>query len=328
MLHENAVVGDIHYIQNWSVADNTARDALVVIPADVGKVCQVTGTSTYYLLTDDSPMTWASLAAGGGDVVGPGSATDNAIVRFDGTTGKTIQNSGITIADGATGTLAGTNSGDVTLNASVADIFGLSTQELTADDPGADRIVFWDDSEAKLSHLTAGTGLTITTTTLSSSAMTLATPQASTSGTSIDFTGIPSEVKQIVITFSGVSTSGTSQPMVQIGDSGGIEPTGYLGSCATVTTAGNAATLFTTGFGVVGNWSAASVFHGIMELSLLSSSAFTWCAKVGGGRSDSAAAFSGGGSKSLSAELDRVRITTVGGADTFDAGTINIAYVI
>jgi hypothetical protein len=61
-----------------------------------------------------------------GDVVGPGSATDNAITRFDGTTGKLIQNSGITIADGATGTLSGTNTGDQNLFLNVA-VSGQST---------------------------------------------------------------------------------------------------------------------------------------------------------------------------------------------------------
>lgn len=45
--------------------------------------------------------------ASGGDVVGPGAATDNAIARFDGTTGKLIQNSAVTVAD-TTGVLAGT----------------------------------------------------------------------------------------------------------------------------------------------------------------------------------------------------------------------------
>jgi hypothetical protein len=330
MLHENAVVGDIHYIQNWSVADNTARDALSVAAADVGKVCQVTGTSSYYLLTDDSPMTWTELggSGGAGDVVGPASATDNAIVRFDSTTGKLIQNSGITIADGASGTLSNTNSGDVTLNASVADIFGLSTQELTADDPGADRIVFWDDSESKLSHLTAGTNLTITGTTIAATGLTLGTPVASTSGTSIDFTGIPSGVTQINILFEGLSTSGTSIPMIQIGDSGGVELSGYLGSGVTFTGAGNAATLFTTGFGFSGNWSAATVAHGFISISLLDSATFTWVSSSSGGRSDAAGGFAGGGSKSLSAALDRIRITTVGGADTFDAGKVNVSYVL
>lgn len=67
---------------------------------------------------------------GSGDVVGPVLATDNAIARYDGITGKLIQNSGITIADGATGTLSGTNSGDVTL-AGTPDYITISGQTIT-----------------------------------------------------------------------------------------------------------------------------------------------------------------------------------------------------
>lgn len=114
--------------------------------------------------------TTLSATAGTGDVVGPASATDNAISRFDSTTGKLIQNSGITIADGASGTLAGTNSGDITLASSVADILNLTGQDVSADDPGADRIVFWDDSAAKLTHLEVGSGLSISGTTLTATA--------------------------------------------------------------------------------------------------------------------------------------------------------------
>jgi hypothetical protein len=75
------------------------------------------------------------------------------------------------------GTTAGTvSAGDdtrfhdaVTLAASVADVLGLSGQELTADDPGADRLIFWDDSAGKLTHLTLGANLSITGTTLDAS---------------------------------------------------------------------------------------------------------------------------------------------------------------
>jgi|TARA_R110002124_G_scaffold96278_1_gene240989 hypothetical protein len=42
-----------------------------------------------------------------GDVAGPGSSTDNAIPRFDSTTGKIIQNSGITVDDSNIMTTAG-----------------------------------------------------------------------------------------------------------------------------------------------------------------------------------------------------------------------------
>jgi hypothetical protein len=57
----------------------------------------------------------------------------------------------------------------VTLAASVADVLGLTGQQLTADDPGADRLIFWDDSAGKLTHLTLGANLSITGTTLDAS---------------------------------------------------------------------------------------------------------------------------------------------------------------
>jgi hypothetical protein len=69
--------------------------------------------------------------SGSGDVVGPASATDNAIVRYNGTSGKLVQTSGITIADGASGTLSGTNTGDQTA-ASLGLVIGTNVQAYNA----------------------------------------------------------------------------------------------------------------------------------------------------------------------------------------------------
>ena len=148
---------------------------------------------------------------------------------------------------------------------------------------------------------------------------------ASTSGTSIDFTGIPAWPKRISIEISGLSTNGSSIPIIQIGDSGGIETSGYLASAAIIAATPVLAG-FTSGFGIAGQWAAATVGHLTVVLSLLDASTNTWSAVIAGGVSSSALTLSGGGSKSLSAILDRVRLTTVGGADTFDAGSINILY--
>lgn len=60
----------------------------------------------------------------------------------------------------------GTNTGDVTLAASVADVLNLAGQELSADDPGGDRLLFWDDSESKLTHASIGPGIVMDGTTL------------------------------------------------------------------------------------------------------------------------------------------------------------------
>lgn len=159
----------------------------------------------------------------------------------------------------------------------------------------------------------------------SSGGITLGTPVASTSGTSIDFTGIPSGKKRIIINFAGVSTNGSSKVIVQLGDSGGFENTGYSGAVTFAETS-IAATNFSSGFIVDETANAAGVRHGTITLNLLSAAAFTWACTSAIGRSDSASVCVGGGSKSLSAELTQVRITTVAGADTFDAGSINIQY--
>lgn len=155
----------------------------------------------------------------------------------------------------------------------------------------------------------------------------LVAEQASTSGTSIDFTGIPSGVKRITVMFIGVSTNGISLPIVQIGDSGGIETSGYLGSAVSLSNAGAViASNLTTGLGITGAVIATSVIHGKLVLDLQDSSQFTWVSNAAVGHSDIAVYGMGSGSKSLSAELDRVRVTTGNGTDAFDAGAISISY--
>lgn len=152
------------------------------------------------------------------------------------------------------------------------------------------------------------------------------TSQASTSGTAITFSSIPSGTRRITIMLSGVSTSGTSNVMVQIGDSGGVETSGYLGAATTIAGATPATANFTTGFGVQATTAAATISHGSIVLDLMNAATFTWAARAVVGHSNATNVSIGAGVKSLTAELDRVVITTVGGADTFDAGSINISY--
>jgi hypothetical protein len=149
------------------------------------------------------------------------------------------------------------------------------------------------------------------------------TAVASTSGTSIDFTGIPSWVKRITVMFSGVSTNGSSIIQVQIGTSGGIQNTGYAsGAWLSNTSNSNS----TTGFIVSGSMSAAYVFDGNLTLALLNSATGLWSFNSVLSGSTAGINSIGAGSKTLSGTLDRVRITTVNGTDTFDAGSINILY--
>jgi hypothetical protein len=151
------------------------------------------------------------------------------------------------------------------------------------------------------------------------------TAVASTSGTSIDFTGIPSWVRRITISLVGVSTNGSSLPQIQIGDAGGVETTGYLCAAGTIAAASAAAANATSGF-VLNRGDATSIIHGSFILSLVAPSTNTWSAFGVVGLSNSTFLLVTGGSKPLSATLDRIRVTTVNGTDAFDAGTINILY--
>jgi hypothetical protein len=154
----------------------------------------------------------------------------------------------------------------------------------------------------------------------------LSAEQVTTSGTSIDFTAIPSWVKEITIQFAGVSTSGTSNLIIQLGDSGGVEAAGYLGASSNLSNgAAIAVSNYTTGFGI-NSGAAANVLHGAVRITLEDAANFTWIASGVLAVDNAAATFLTAGSKSTSAALDRVRITTVGGADTFDAGAISILY--
>lgn len=152
----------------------------------------------------------------------------------------------------------------------------------------------------------------------------LETAVATTSGTAIDFTSIPSWAKKITLMLSNVSTNGTDALRVQIGDSGGVETTGYEGARAALSD-GSAVGVsnFSAGFDITVP-EASSGSHGVVILTLLDSSTNTWAMSSGIGEDARTVFRSAAGSKSLSATLDRIRLTTSGGTNTFDAGKVNI----
>jgi hypothetical protein len=142
--------------------------------------------------------------------------------------------------------------------------------------------------------------------------------------TSIDFTGLPSWIKRITVMFSLVSTSGTSLLQIQLGDSGGIENTGYTSYAQTD---GGGSGSVTSGFVVVYAVAAASLQSGRIEINLVTGTTWVASGNVGNNGGNISCMY---GNKTLSDVLDRVRITTVNGTDTFDAtpsaGSINILY--
>lgn len=177
-------------------------------------------------------------------------------------------------------------------------------------------------------EITVGSGLTLSAGSLTaSSGITLGTPVATTSGTSIEFTSIPAAAKRITINFSGVSTTGGSQLICQLGDSGGVEATGYTAIMGLTSSTGANGSTLTSGFPL--SWStyaAADTISGSIVFNLENSSSNTWTCHGVLYQGTVNYAMLPSGVKSLSAVLDRVRITTASGTPTFDAGEINITY--
>jgi len=142
------------------------------------------------------------------------------------------------------------------------------------------------------------------------------TAVATTSGTSVDFTGIPSTVKRITVILDRVSTNGSNNLYIQLGDTDGIETTGYDSD---VSTRGGD-TAVTTGFILTRSSASSSICNGIVTICNCTGN--TWISS--GNVVESSTVNSSTGSKSLSATLDRIRLD--GGGNTFDAGQVNIMY--
>lgn len=157
--------------------------------------------------------------------------------------------------------------------------------------------------------------------------LTRATAVDSTSGTAIDFTSIPANVYRVTVMLDGVSTNGSSNLMLRIGDSGGIETTGYEGGAAAGVGSGSFASR-TNGFCLSYNDNSGASYTHYGSVVLTNLTGNTWALQ---GCTFTQTYFVGafiGGAKTLSGTLDRVQVYTNNGTDTFDAGKINIIYEV
>jgi len=171
--------------------------------------------------------------------------------------------------------------------------------------------------------LTISTGQVVTVVNpIQGGTITSGTAVASTSGTSIDFTGIPSWVKRITVMLNGVSTNGSSIVQLQLGTSSGITTSGYNSTSGSFTSATPSVITLSTGFSPISGGASSDVRYGVFVFINVSSNIWVGTGQVAVG---SYFGF-GSGQINLSGTLDRIRITTVNGTDTFDAGSINILY--
>jgi len=230
--------------------------------------------------------------------VTPGSSTvTNAMMVDDSINSAEIVNNAVTLAKMA----GGTDGNIISYDASgdpVAVVTGSSGQVLTSAGAGAPP-----------TFAAAGGGFT------------LGTEQATTSGTSITFSSIPSGTKIIIISFFGVSFTASVDLDVTIGDSGGLETASYVSSGIYTHDDDSAVTSASTAEFNMNTASGSDVVTGTMTLTLEDSTNNTWISSHTTYQLDNRLAY-GAGSKSLSGELTQLAIS--GG--TFDAGAVNIMY--
>lgn len=229
------------------------------------------------------------------------------------TSGTLTNCTGLPLTTGVTGTLADDNGGTGQSTYATGDLLYAS---------GSNTL-------AKRTIGTTGQVLTVAggvPTWASPSIVTADTLSTATGGTSIDFTGIASTVQVIQIPICGLSWNATATLMIQIGDSGGIETTGYVGNSVQIAAGTTTeAALNSSGFNASASTAAATVLSGIITLVRADSSTNLWACSISLGRSDTASGVVGGGYKALSAALTQVRITTLLGTATVDANAgINV----
>jgi hypothetical protein len=266
-------------------------------------------------------------------VAGASGTTDNTSLEVNGSGRLQVKDLGVTSAKIAAGAVTTTKLPDSTLvtdGVTYAKMQRVANMKVIGNVSGSLGVasevsILDEDNMASDSATSIPTQQSVKayTDTKVAAVITRGTAVATTSGTSVDFTSIPSTVKRITVMLSGVSTNGTSPVILQLGDSGGIEITDYLGSATEVRSTPDS-DLFTTGFGLLQSPAASDLYYGIATITNLSGN--VWVYSFTGGGSTVANTYIGGGSKTLSATLDRIRLTTAGGVNTFDAGSVNIMY--
>jgi hypothetical protein len=251
--------------------------------------------SSVYLVKASNLSDVANATTARGNLSAAKSGANSDITSITGLT------TALTVAQGGTGAATHTSKGV---------LIGNGTSAVTTVSPSTSGNVLTSDG----TNWTSATG---------AYALTSGTAQASTSGTSIDFTSIPSWVKRITIMFDSVSTNAATVPSIlfQLGTSSGIVSAGYVSVGATN---GGSNTSSTSGFVLRGAGAANVSFSGAITIMLLGSN--VWVQNNIFIDITNTQNYEGAGKIDLGGTLDRVRITSSNGTDAFDAGTINILY--
>jgi len=299
------------------------------------------GTSGYVLSTDGTGITnWVAQTGGGGG----GSYTRTTITATAGQTsftasytvnyvqvyvnGVLLNSADYTASTGTTVVLAAAAAAGDIVDVVAFTVGSITGSVTITGTPSSGQLAAWTGAtsiQGIAAPTTAGNVVFSTdgSTWSSTQKIVQGTSVATTSGTSVDFTGIPSWVKRVTMMFNGVSTSGTSYFLLQIG-SGSVTNTGYTSQASnSATTSG----VVTTGFILFSTVSLSThTISGAVQLFSIGSNVWISNGTASFNTVTSASWLFAGNSPALSGALDRVRLTTFNGTDTFDAGSVNILY--
>jgi len=306
----------------------------------VGEKCFVYYNGTDYVKVATSTGTGSvTSVAGTGTVNGislSGTVTSSGSLTLGGTL------SGVNLASQVTGTLPIANGGTGTSSTTFANLTTNVTGTLPVANGGtgaatltANNVILGNGTSAPLfvapsssGNVLTSNGSTWQSTAPSAAGFTLGTPLDTTSGSSFTFGSIPAGVKQIIMTFDRVSLTGNAAKRIRIGDAGGIETTGYESSSCSILSTTIAGSHDTEGFRI-NSLTNGQRLCGNIVLTLQNASTYTWVASGVLGDGDGSVQvglFLLGGTKTLSAELTQIQLGQTGG-DTFDGGSVNIAYI-
>jgi len=330
-LFEDALTGGTYVNANFSenltygtaTGNRTVSTSATITTGTIPSLTAGTTTSTAATITNGT-ITNGTITTALIPTLTAGTTTGTAGVFTSGTIATLNSTTGtIATLNSTTGTitnLSTTLAGDFTISRGTGT---LGTTAVTAGSYGSVSAIpfITVDAKGRITSATTGTFSStpadgsITPAKLSQP-LTLANAVATTSGTAVDFTSIPSWVKRITVMFNGVrhNISGATDLFVQIGTSSGIENLDYLAT--------SDVSVFTTAFGIR-TQNASYTTKGAMVITTLGSNA--WVMTTNTYLDTGSSVRNGSGSKTLGGTLDRVRITTTNN-QAFTAGTVNIMY--
>jgi hypothetical protein len=143
-------------------------------------------------------------------------------------------------------------------------------------------------------------------------------------GSSVDISGIPTGINRVTLALDGVSTSGTSRVLLQLGDSGGIENTSYVGALTESSSASSNWVSGTAG-AILAGATAGTKRYGNITILRQHPTSFLYTITASVYAEDGASGFVGTTvcHKGLNTDLISLRLTTVGGTELFDNGSVN-----